>query len=138
MPETSDDVGIVDKAILVARLESVDSVPHFLADPVATAAAKTAQCLRIVLISPLFDPDTARDEDSSERPTALGTARFDDVQRVLTYVYVQATKVAQEMNKILMDVDVLLQGQNEPLRESLVSDSQIIYRSAWFQLFASL
>ena len=116
----------VDRALLLAALDTVDTVPSHLAGPVATAAAKTAQALRIVLVSPLFD--------AGSQASALGTARFYDVQRVLTYVYVQATAVAQEMGKILMDVDVLLQGADEPLREDVAADAQVVYQGefVWF------
>ncbi|EAU88686.2 pantetheine-phosphate adenylyltransferase [Coprinopsis cinerea okayama7 len=40
---------------------------------------------------------------------------FNAVQRLLTFVYVQATKTAQEHGKILMDIVVLLKGFNEDL-----------------------
>ncbi|GJE90757.1 nucleotidylyl transferase [Phanerochaete sordida] len=131
---TANDPGNVehvDRALLLATLHNVDHAPHFLAGPIASAAAKTAQALRIVLVSPLFDARSA--DYQSHRPTALGTKRFDDVQRVLTYVYVQATKVAQEMDKILMDVDVLLKGEDEPLQESATADVQIVYRIRGFE-----
>lgn len=126
---TANDTGNVeqvDKALLLATLHNVDSTPHFLAGPIATAATQAAQALRIVLVSPLFDANSA--DYQSHRPTALGTKRFNDVQRALTYVYVQATKVAQEMGKILMDVDVLLKGEHEPLQESATVDAQVVYR----------
>lgn len=122
-----DDVGHVDRALLIAALDTVNDVPHHLSTPIATAASKTVQALRIVLVSPLFDANPA--SDGSHRATALGTTQFGDVQRVLTYVYVQATKVAQEMGKILMEVDVLLRGENEPLQESVITGAQIVYQS---------
>ena len=116
------NVDATDKSYLLARLDSVDVVPHFLAKPITIATRNTAKQLRIVLVSPLFDADRA------ERPSALGTTRWDDVQSILTYVYVQATKVAQEMGKILMDVDVLLKGEGEALPASVTDDVQIMYR----------
>ena len=125
----TNDVGNaehVDRALLLATLRNVDSAPHFLAGPIATAAAQAAQGLRIVLVSPLFDASSA--DYQSHRPTALGTRHFDRVQSVLTYVYVQVTKVAQEMGKILMDVDVLLKGEDEPLPESVTTNAQLTYR----------
>ncbi|EKM55169.1 uncharacterized protein PHACADRAFT_94240 [Phanerochaete carnosa HHB-10118-sp] len=126
---TANDTGNVeqvDKALLLAALHNIDNTPHFLAGPIATAAAQAAQNLRIVLVSPLFDANSA--DYQSHRPTALGTKRFRDVQNVLTYVYVQATKVAQEMDKILMDVDVLLKGEDEHLQESATADAQVVYK----------
>lgn len=116
---------------MLAALHNVDSVPHFLAGPIATAAAKTAKALQIVLVSPLFDASST--ESQGHHPTALGTTRFEDVQSVLTYVYVQATKVAQEMDKILMDVDVLLKGEDEVLEDCAIEGAQAIYRLRGFE-----
>ena len=122
----TDDVGLADRALLLAALDTVDTVPHHLSTPIATAASKTTQALRIVLVSPLFDANSIDGDDLQS--TALGTSRFENVQRVLTYVYVQATRVAQEMGKILMDVDVLLRGDNEPLQDSTTIGVQVIYQ----------
>ena len=132
MANDADHVQQADRAVLFAALHNVDHVPRFLAGPVATAASRTNQALRIVLVSPLFDSGSAGLE--SHRPTALGTKRFDDVQSILTYVYVQATKVAQEMGKILMDVDVLLKGEDEPLQESITAGAEIIYQGEQFNI----
>ncbi|KAI0763683.1 hypothetical protein BC629DRAFT_1543037 [Irpex lacteus] len=97
--------------------------PHTLSSPIAIAASKTTQQLRIVLISPSFDKENA------ESPSAaVGTKRWDAVQRTLTYVYVQAMKVAQEMDRILMDVDVLLKGERETINEQITADAEVIYR----------
>ena len=119
-----DDVQCTDKSVLYARLAAIEHVPHYLARPIALAASKTRRQLRIVLVSPLFDPGRPREQ------SALGTTRWDQVQSVLTYVYVQATKVAQEMGKILMDVDVLLRGENESLPESVTADVHVAFRGA--------
>lgn len=105
MDATPEDSELVHKAVLLASLDNIDEPPHFLSSPIAAAAAKTVQQLRIVIYSPLFDTE------NPERPAAaIGTRRWDAVQSTLTYLYVQAMKVAQEMGKILMDVDVLLKG----------------------------
>lgn len=118
----------VDRAVLLAALHNVDHPPRFLSGPIANAAAQTAKTLRIVLVSPLFDVRSASATNS--RPTALGTEKFEEVQRLLTYVYVQATKVAQDMGKILMDVDVLLKGEDGSLQESATADAQLVYKGA--------
>lgn len=118
----ADDIELVDKSVLFARLENIHVVPHFLARPIAVAASKTAKQLRIVLVSSLFDSSKA------EGPSALGTQQWDNVQSILTYVYVQATKVAQEMDKILMDIDVLLKGESEFLSSSATFDVHVVFR----------
>ncbi|KAI0705871.1 Nucleotidylyl transferase [Cytidiella melzeri] len=125
MPSTSpEEIEDAQKAVLFARLESIDKAPHCLSSPIAVAASKTVQTLRIVLVSPLFDLENAH-----YRSAAIGTKRWDAVQSTLTYVYVQAMKVAQEMGRILMDVDVLLKGEHESLPSDITADAEIIYRS---------
>ena len=53
---------------------------------------------------------------------------WDDVQRLLTYVYVQATKVAQDMDKVLLDVDVLLKGFDEDLSSEVAMGMEVVFR----------
>ncbi|KAJ7741557.1 hypothetical protein DFH07DRAFT_54324 [Mycena maculata] len=96
-------------AVLYASLPSL-SVPQFLASAIVHAAQHTTTRLVIVLLSPFFD---------ATHPDAAPTARWNDVQQVLTFVYVQATKVSQDMDRLLMQVDVLLQAPLDPLPESL-------------------
>ena len=127
MDATPEDSELVHKAVLLASLDNIDKPPHFLSSPIAAAAAKTVQQLRIVIYSPLFDTE------NPERPSAaIGTRRWDAVQSTLTYLYVQAMKVAQQMGKILMDVDVLLKGAHEPLSDSVTEDAEVIFRSGSF------
>lgn len=111
----------VDNTLLISPLETLSSSPHFLSSPISFAASKTLKHLRIVLVSGLFD--------SPSKGGVSRTEKWDEVQRLLTYVYVQATKVAQELGRVLMDIDVLLQAKSEPLEEDLVSDAQRIFRS---------
>ncbi|KAH8106808.1 Nucleotidylyl transferase [Cristinia sonorae] len=110
----------VESTLLVTPLQTLNSSPHFLSSPISFAASKTLKCLRIVLVSPLFNPPSKRGVSRTEK--------WDEVQRLLTYVYVQATKVAQELGRVLMDIDVLLQAENEPIAETLGSDAQRIFR----------
>ena len=124
MADATDNGEHVRKAVLLAGLDSIDTPPHFLSEPVAAATRSASQQLRIVLISPLFDTDNAE-----HLGAAVGTKRWDAVQSTLTYVYVQAMKVAQEMGNILMDVDVLLKGQHDSLSESITADAEVLFRS---------
>lgn len=125
MDATLEDVELVHRAILLASLDSVDKPPHFLSVPIATAVSRTSRQLRIVLYSPLFSTE------NPERPeVAVGTKRWDAVQSTLTFLYVEAMKVAQETGKILMDVDVLLKGAHEPLQDTIIKDAEVVYRGA--------
>lgn len=46
----------------------------------------------------------------------------------MTYVYVQATKVAQDLDKVLLDVDILLKGLDEDLGEEVGQGMDVVYR----------
>ena len=84
------------------------SAPHFLAPVISAAAHVTQNRLLIILYSPLFNSGGTSH-----------TGAWDSVQRLLTFVYVQATKVAQEMGKVLMEVDVLLKGLDDESQPSV-------------------
>ena len=130
-------LGDVPHSVLLTTVHSLDDSPHFLASAVSIAAAKTTTALRIVVVSPLFNPpapapsppaNAAPAADSGltlgdARAVAPGisrTAHWDAVQRLLTFVYVQATKVAQDADRVLLDVDVLLRGTAEPFPEDVL------------------
>ncbi|KAL4254050.1 hypothetical protein ABKN59_002486 [Abortiporus biennis] len=120
------DLSIVDNALLITSIPTIWTAPHHLSAPISIAASKTLKHLRIVLISPQFD--SIEIENDHIVKGISHTGRWDEVQRLLTYVYVQATKVAQEMDKVLMEIDVLLYGSNETLPDFLGNDIQRIYR----------
>ncbi|KAJ7172332.1 hypothetical protein C8R46DRAFT_947346 [Mycena filopes] len=100
-------MALVDSALLYASLGSVD-VPLFLVPAIIHAAQHTRTQLLIVLLADLFDP-------------AHAVSHWNDVQQLLTFVYVQATKVAQDMGRLLMQIDVLLLPPNEPLPDAVVA-----------------
>ncbi|KAJ6623461.1 Nucleotidylyl transferase [Mycena sp. CBHHK59/15] len=107
----------VNAAVLCATLTGL-SVPHFLASAIAQAAQLTQEHLCIVLRADFFD--------SGHHISHSGS--WDDVQQLLTFVYVQATKVAQEMGKILMKIDVLLKSLNDDLQQTLTSEMDVVFR----------
>ncbi len=86
----------VKTALLLATVPTLSS-PHFLAPAIIAAATEAQNRLVIVLFSRLFN-----DRGS----------RWDDVHDLLSFVYVQATKVAQDLGKILLHVDVVLRGMH--------------------------
>ncbi|KAF8197511.1 Nucleotidylyl transferase [Pholiota molesta] len=108
---------LVDNALLLATLPNL-TLPHFLSQVIAQAVTYTRKRLIIVLFSRYFNvhrPQSGDDADQQSLtfPEMQGlshTLTWDAVQRILTYTYVQATKVALEMNKVLMEVDVLLKA----------------------------
>ncbi|KAJ7046947.1 hypothetical protein C8F04DRAFT_1062255 [Mycena alexandri] len=100
-------MALVESSLLYVSLPSL-SVPHFLAPAIVQAAQRTRNQLLIVLLADLFDP-------------AHAVSHWNDVQRLLTFVYVQATKVAQDMGRLLMQIDVLLLAPNEPFPDAVVA-----------------
>lgn len=130
------------RAVLIARVYDLRHPPTYLSGPISLVARHTTENLRIILFSPLFDQEghfssTEHDssaEDKSE-PKFSPAGHWDDVQRLLTYVYVQATKVAQELNRVLADVDVLLKAPKDQFDWELTRDAERIYRGEWHPTF---
>ena len=130
-PEFDD----VRRSALIARVYDLRQPPTYLSGPISLVARHTTENLRIILFSPLFDQDgcpSSIEYDPEEpvrsesRISAAG--HWDDVQRLLTYVYVQATKVAQELNRVLADVDVLLKPPKNSFDWELTRDAECVYR----------
>lgn len=126
---------IVDNALLLATLPNL-TLPHFLSQVISHAVTYTRKRLIIVLFSRYFNvhhPQSGDDVDHQsltfpEKQGLSHTLTWDAVQRILTYTYVQATKVALEINKVLMEVDVLLKGINEDLKADIGVGMGICFR----------
>jgi hypothetical protein len=101
------------RSILLASLSDL-STPHFLAPVISCAASATRTRLLIIFISPIF-------------ANVSHTEKWDEVQRLLTFVYVQATKVAQDMGKALMEVDVIFKGRTEDLSDNLGDEADVMF-----------
>lgn len=118
----------VARAVLFAYVDDLYTPPNFLASSVARAARGTTESLRIVLFSPFFDTPggggAATADASSEGAGISHTRHWYAVQRLLTFVYVQATKVAQDMHKVLMDVGVLLKGSKETVWQDVIEGAE--------------
>ncbi|KAJ3984627.1 Nucleotidylyl transferase [Lentinula detonsa] len=114
--------------LLLASLPSL-STPNSLVPVIVSAANAASGRLRIVLFSRLFDPDAISH-----------TRNWDNVQRLLTYIYVQATKTAQDMDNPLLQVDVLLKGMSmqETLPEDIGEGCEVVYRVSGDVIAAAL
>lgn len=117
----------VNNALLLATLPNL-FVPHFLTQVIAGATTQTRNRLVIVFFSRHFNTRLAHSLTFPEIQGLSHTKSWDAVQRILTFTYVQATKVAWEANKIQMQVDVLLKGLNEDLDQDLGKDMDIVFR----------
>ena len=130
---SSSIVTKVKRSVLLATLPSL-AAPHFLTQVIHTATSLTSEQIVIVLFSRFFNtgprPKTHGRRPSFPETQALchaDTGNFSTVQKLLTFVYVQATKVAQEQGKILLDITVLLKGLNDPLSLGSISP-ELVFR----------
>lgn len=113
-------------SILLATLPSL-APPRFLESVIAHATNHSSTRLVIVFFSRHFNVD-AKSHTVSDLQAVSHTRCWDIVQRILTFTYVQATKVAWQANKVLMPIDVLLKGFNEDLDPELGIGMDVCYR----------
>jgi pantetheine-phosphate adenylyltransferase len=102
----------LDKAILVLNLLDIENLAAISA-PIVTAAKRTRNRLFIAVFHPSFDEPS-------------GTRSWAPVQKLLTHAYVQATAIAQQQNKILMKVDVVLLGIETVIAEPPEDDWEML------------
>lgn len=121
---------LVDRALLLATIPNL-STPQFLAPAIIHAASTTRKRLVIVLFSRFFNkeaPYSHLDQGYLASQAVSHTETWKLVQEILSYVYVQSTRVAQDLGKVLMDIDVLLKGTNEDVDESIGTGVDIVFR----------
>ncbi|KAF9558018.1 Nucleotidylyl transferase [Agrocybe pediades] len=109
--------------------------PHFLIPVIDHAAKSARKRLIIVLFSRHFNVQYSQKDPLKkdyltfpEISSLSRTASWDAVQRLLTFIYVQATKVAYGLNNVLMEIDVLLKGFNEDVDPNIGNSMDICFR----------
>ena len=117
MSSTAPGPNSLESSILVATLQSLEA-PHFLSPVISSATTATDSRLLIVLLSHLFDEHNP--DPSGESSGISHTEKWDQVQSLLTSLYVQATKVAQDMGKVLLQVDIVLKGIDRGLDDAIL------------------
>ncbi|TBU49140.1 Nucleotidylyl transferase [Dichomitus squalens] len=147
MPAIAFTLEEVKRTVVLTTVHDLHESPHFLATAVATAATTTTEALQVIVLSPLFNPPpdappATTESDSAPAPARLEahddwhapgisrTAHFEDVQRLLTFVYVQATKIAQDLDRVLLDVDVYLKGPADAFPDEAVRSAERIFSVA--------
>jgi pantetheine-phosphate adenylyltransferase len=114
----------VDSALLVLRVDGLETGAYTSLGPlIAHAARPTRKRVLILLLSPLFDPEEAKGGINR-------IAKWHEVQRLLTFVYVEATRVAQAQGRVLIDIDVLLRSQRQVVWEDVGKDAEAVYATA--------
>jgi len=110
--DTSKD-DIYSVSILVANLPSPLDY-HNLESAIRNATRSTKDRLAIVLHSPAFSSRGAP------------KANWFEIQRLLTWTYVESTAVAQDMDKVLLDTDVLLRPPHASATKGTVEDEELV------------
>lgn len=123
---TNDDNGETTTTVITTTTTTttpINTTPviDLPAAPFTTTATAPAS-------SPQIKGGLHHTRSASFKQSLSHTAQWDDVQSLLTFVYVQATKVAQDMGKVLMEVDVLLLGLVEEVSERLPRDIDVVLR----------
>lgn len=121
---------LVDRALLLATIPRL-STPQFLAPVITHAVTTTRKRLVIVLFSRFFNNETPHshlDQGYLASQAVSHTETWKVVQEILSYVYVQSTKVAQDLGRVLMDIDILLKGMNEDVDESIGVGMDMVFR----------
>lgn len=108
----------IKRTILFAHLHDI-SVPHHLGPAIASVTAATTEALVIVLISQLF---------RTVESTSNRAKQWDHIQRLLTYVYVKATKAAQDLGKVLLDISVVLKDPSESFPNNFGNNMNMCFR----------
>ena len=119
------DAPAYDAVLVLATLYDLD--PHFLGPVISKAASSARNRVTVVLLSPYFDA-LASSQPSESNPNSSHTELWDDMQKLLTVVYVQATSVAQVLDRVLMDVEVLLRGVGAEMSDDLADGVDVCYR----------
>jgi hypothetical protein len=108
----------IKRTVLLAHLQDID-VPHYLGPAIVSVTTATAEALVIVLVSQLFHTS----ESTSNR-----VQQWDRVQSLLTYVYVKATKAAQDLGKVLLDISVVLKDPSQSFPNSFWNGMDMCFR----------
>lgn len=119
--DTSKD-NIYSVSILLANLSSPSDY-HVLESAIWSATRSTKDRLVIILYSPVF----------SDQQDVRGN--WFEIQRLLTWTYIESTAVAQDMDKILLDTDVLLRPPCIPSAEGTTEDEELAKESNALYVF---
>jgi len=100
-------------SILITNLLSPSDY-HVLESAIRNATRSTKDRLTVILHSPAFA--------NQEEPQA----NWFEIQRLLTWTYVESTAVAQDMDKVLLDTDVLLRPPHMQGAEGTAEDEELV------------
>lgn len=105
------------RSVILAPVDDT-SIPKHLVEIINDAVRLTLDRLTIILVSDLFDLGNS---------SVSRTQTWSEVQTMLTFVYIQASKAAQALDKILLEIDVLLKGVEGTLPSDLADSVDVLY-----------
>ncbi|TDL27410.1 Nucleotidylyl transferase [Rickenella mellea] len=108
---------VLSNSILAFRLEHL-RIPYELIPVIKVSLLHTTERILVLVFCKIFNDDQ----------NVSHTGSWDDIQRLLTFIHVEATRIAQENDRILLQVDVLLRGTDKQVE---LQESQ----SNWDHLF---
>lgn len=97
----------VDYAALLLSLPTSKHLrsPGFLSESIVAAVNQTEKSLIIIVFSPLF---SSHPPNTAESLVNAPVHSWATVQNLLTFIYVEAAREVQRLDKILLNVDVVL------------------------------
>ena len=109
-------------SILLANLSSPSDY-HVLESAIRNATRSTRDRITVILHSPAFT--------NQEVPHA----NWFEIQRLLTWTYVESTAVAQDMDKVLLDTDVLLRPPQTQAMAGTEEDEELVNKADALYVF---
>ena len=100
---------LVSNTLLVLPIHSLDSYAH-LAPLIDYATQHTSSRLLILLVSPLFHPQTG----------IHPSTHWSDLQKLLSYIYSKVSATALRHDRVLLRIDVLVHGGNDAPMGSII------------------
>ena len=113
---------IYSASVLIANLSSPSDY-HVLESAIRNTTRSTKDRLIVILHSPSFA--------NQEVPRA----NWFEIQRLLTWTYVESTAVAQDMDKVLLDTDILLRPPHTPAAEETTKDEDLVRKADALYVF---
>jgi hypothetical protein len=97
--------GVRSHTILILPVSDLSEYRHF-GPWIDLAATQTSERLLVFLVSSLFE-SLNEEEDT--------TFQWKDLERLLSFVYTRASKVAIKLDRVLMNIDAVLHSVQGPL-----------------------
>ena len=113
---------IYSASVLIANLSSPSDY-HVLESAIRNATRGAKDRFIVILHSPSFA--------NQEVPRA----NWFEIQRLLTWTYVERTAVAQDMDKVLLNTDILLRPPYTPAAEETTKDGDLVRKADVLYVF---